>query len=131
MSEKNRSVLCNISAPVSAPRKAQSDNSQYLTVANSNIDLSLENRASFEIKKAPAKYREGLELGNRDLNDPTQTPEKQGFSTLADNSTAYFTAYSNFCQQIFDLFDRLTPDEQSALLNALQARVQSAADTSR
>ncbi len=43
-------------------------NSQYLTVVNSNNDLSLENKGYYEKKKAPAKYCKGLELGNRDLN---------------------------------------------------------------
>ena len=35
---------------------------------NKNNYLSRKNKEYFEMKKAPAKYRKGLELGNRDLN---------------------------------------------------------------
>ena len=74
------------------------------------------------MKKAPASGCKGYELGNRDLNDPTQTPEKQGLFDNAENSTTYFTTYPDYFQQIIDLFDRLNVDEQTALLKALQDR---------
>lgn len=99
-----------------------SSNTQYLTVANSKNDLSLENRAYCTIKKAPARYCRSLELGNRDTNDPRQIPEKQGLSTIADNAGTQFGTQSNYFEQIIDLFDRLTPEEQERLLDVLKER---------
>ena len=93
--------------------------------------MSRKNKEYCTIKKAPAGYCKGYELGNRDLNDPTQTPEKQGSIDNADNATAYFAAYQDYFNQILTMFDRLTPDEQSALLDALQARVHGAEEMSR
>lgn len=120
---ENNNVLYNVQQRILQHR----GNGNYIEVSNGEADLSLENRASFEIKKAPAKYRKGYELGNRDTNDTTQTPEKQGLSDNSDNTTTYFTTYSNYFEQILTLFDRLTPDEQAALLETLQGRIQSAA----
>ena len=84
--------------------------------------MSRKNKGFFEIKKAPAKCCEGLELGNRDTNDPRQIPEKQGLSTIADNAGTQFGTQSNYFEQIIDLFDRLTPEEQAALLDVLKER---------
>ena len=64
-SDENSTTYFTTYSPHNLPHR---DNSQYLAVSNDNIDLSRKNKGYCEIKKAPAKYRKGLELGNRDLN---------------------------------------------------------------
>ena len=65
---KNRYTVWSIVAPIFVSRNASNGNSQYIAGTNNNIDLSLENKEYYEMKKAPASGCKGLELGNRDLN---------------------------------------------------------------
>ena len=74
---------------------------------------------------------QGVVIGAEGLEQDATDPQKQGLFDNADNTGTQFGTHLNFYEQIIDLFDRLTPDEQAALLDALQARIQSAADTSR
>ena len=79
------------------------------------------------MKKAPAGYCKGALIGAEGLEQDAKDPRKQGLLSDGDNSTTYFTTYRNYFDQIIDLFDRLTPNEQAALLEVLQGRIQSAA----
>lgn len=97
----------------------RSNNSKYLADVNSNIDLSLKNKGFYEQKKALTNNCKGEKLGNRDLNDPSQSPKKQGLLSDGDNSTTCFTTYPDYFKQIIDLFDRLTQDEQQRLISTL------------
>ena len=79
------------------------------------------------MKKAPGGYCKRALIGAEGLEQDATDPRKQGLFDNADNSTTYFTTYRNYFEQILTLFDRLTPEEQAALLEALQGRIQSAA----
>ena len=85
--------------------------------------MSLENKGYYEIKKAPASGCKGYELGNRDTNDPTQPPEKQGYFDNGNSTSPQFSPQLNYFEQILTLFDELDGDEQERLLEALKERV--------
>ena len=77
------------------------------------------------------KNRNLYVIGAEGLEQDAKDPQKQGFFDNADNASTQFGTHQNFLEQILTLFDRLTPDEQTALLDALQGRVQNAADINR
>ena len=66
-------------------------------------------------------------IGATGIEQSAKDPQKQGLFDNAENATTYFTTYRNYFEQIIDLFDRLTPDEQTALLDALRGRIQTPA----
>ncbi len=106
-------------------------NLNYLASTNDNNCLSPENTGFCRMKEAPAKYCKGALIGAEGLEQDATDPQKQGLFDNGDNAAPQFCPQVNFYEQIIDLFDRLTPDEQTALLDALQARIQSAAGISR
>ena len=77
------------------------------------------------------KNRNLCVIGAEGLEQDATDPQKQGLFDNADNAAPQFCPQVNFYEQILTLFDRLTPDQQAALLETLQGRIQSAAGISR
>ena len=61
-------------------------------------------------------------IGAEGFEQDATDPQKQGIFDNADNASTQFGTHRNFIEQIIDLVDRLTPDEQTALLDALKER---------
>ena len=74
---------------------------------------------------------QGLIIGATGIEQSAKDPQKQGLSDNADNAAPQFCPQVNFYEQILTLFDRLEADQQAALLETLQGRIQSAAGISR
>lgn len=108
-----------------------SNNSQYIAVPNEKDDLSLENRAYYTIKENNSRLCKKSLIGAEGLEQDATDPQKQGIFENADNASTQFGTQSNYFEQIIDLFDRLTPDEQTALLAVLPGRIQTPAEKSR
>ena len=70
-------------------------------------------------------------IGAEGLEQDATDPQKQGLFDNADNAAPQFCPQVNFYEQILTLFDRLTPDEQTALLAVLPGRIQTPAEKSR
>lgn len=77
------------------------------------------------------KNRNLYVIGAEGLEQDATDPQKQGIFENADNASTQFGTQSNYFEQIIDLFDRLTPDEQTALLAVLPGRIQTPAEKSR
>ena len=107
------------------------NNSQYLTDTNENNVLSLKNRAFYKKTKSPCRKLQGLIIGATGIEQSAKDPQKQGLFDNADNAAPQFCPQVNFYEQILTLFDRLEADQQAALLETLQGRIQSAAGISR
>ena len=104
---------------------------QHIAAPNEKDGLSLENRSYYRERKNPCMEMQGQFIGATGIEQSAKDPQKQGLSDNPENTTTYFTTYRNYFEQIIDLFDRLTPDEQAALLDVLQGRVQNAAEINR
>ena len=70
-------------------------------------------------------------IGATGIEQSAKDPQKQGLFDNADNAAPQFCPQVNFYEQILTLFDRLEADQQAALLETLQGRIQSAAGISR
>lgn len=110
-----------------------SNNSQYIAVPNEKDDLSvekiglsLENRDCCKKLKTPCEILQGdkekFRIAAQGLEQDAKDPQKQGLFDNADRAGTQFGTHLNYFEQILTLFDRLTPDEQTALLDALKER---------
>lgn len=66
----------------------------------------------------------------KDLDVSLASPETQNSNAKDDNATERNSTNVNNYERIIDLFDQLTPDDQTKLLEALQKRIQKPAETS-
>ena len=74
---------------------------------------------------------QGKNLPQVEVEQNSKAPCFYGLSDDTDNPRPLNCPQSDFFARIIDLFDRLDADQQTALLEALTARIQTAAETSR
>ncbi len=70
---------------------------------------------------------QGENLPQVEVEQNSKDPCFYGTSDDADNERPQFCPHSNYFEQILTLFDKLDGYEQTALLEALTARIKSAA----
>ena len=81
--------------------------------------------------KKPCENLQGENLPPRGVERPSNEPCFYGISDDAENSTPRFTTRQDYFNQILSLFDELDADQQSELLEVIQARIQMSAGMHR
>ena len=96
-----------------------------------SIPQVLKNPVFLQETKKPCKMLQGENLPQVEVEQNSKDPCFYGTSDDTDNSRPLNCPQSDFFARIIDLFDRLDADQQTDLLEALTARIQTAAETSR
>lgn len=122
---------CLLHAAMGAPGGCNMPWWLFLSVIVIDIGLFLgfsyicSDSANKDSSETPAVVKE-----ETDSADSSPEPCSKDLNAMDDAATECNSTNANNYERIIDLFDQLTPDDQTKLLETLQKRIQGAAETS-